>query len=94
MSIIEQRISGKMVVERLEDFSGVYRSNISKKMLHVCRRSDYFLSISCKTVTFSTKASCPEKFWLLMNELNVWQKIVAGVLNSTDGPFLFFVFFL
>ena len=28
-----------------------------------------------------------------MNELNVWQKIVAGVLNSTDGSFLFFVFF-
>ena len=24
-----------------------------------------------------------------MNELNVWQKIVAGVLNSADGPFLF-----
>ena len=28
-----------------------------------------------------------------MNELNVWQKIVAGVLNSADGPFLFFFFF-
>ena len=27
-----------------------------------------------------------------MNELNVWQKIVAGVLNSADGPFLFFFF--
>ena len=26
-----------------------------QKMLHVCRRSDYFLSISCKTVTFFPK---------------------------------------
>ena len=24
-----------------------------------------------------------------MNELNVWQKIVAGVLNSADGPIFF-----
>ena len=28
-----------------------------------------------------------------MNELNVWQKIVAGVLNSADGPIFFFFFF-
>ena len=27
-----------------------------------------------------------------MNELNVWQKIVAGVLNSADGPVLFSFF--
>ena len=26
-----------------------------------------------------------------MNELNVWQKIVAGVLRSADGRFFFFV---
>ena len=29
-----------------------------------------------------------------MNELSVWQKIVAGVLKSADGPFLFFCFFV
>ena len=35
------------------------------------------------------KQVATEKCRLLMNELSVWQKIVAGVLNSADGPFLF-----
>ena len=35
------------------------------------------------------KKVATEKCWLLMNELSLWQKIVAGVLNSADGPFLF-----
>ena len=38
------------------------------------------------------KQVATEKCWLLMNELSVWQKIVAGVLNSADGPFLFSFF--
>ena len=39
------------------------------------------------------KQVATEKCWLLMNELNVWQKIVAGVLHSADGRFFSCCFF-